>query len=103
MILKRQDLTNISQSFKGHGRRRRSTDRNSTEYTRFKENIAYSVIMPGEENSGPMSIKQSYEQCKNVVGVTGVLAALLALSTIIVSKNLVKNMFSFSIQNIDIF
>lgn len=80
----KQNLQTLFNQFKGHGRRRRSTDRNSTEYTRFKENIAYSVIMPGEENSHPMSIKQSYEQCKNVVGVTGVLAALLALSTIIV-------------------
>uniref|UniRef100_A0A336L5G1 CSON005194 protein n=1 Tax=Culicoides sonorensis TaxID=179676 RepID=A0A336L5G1_CULSO len=80
------DLYEPTGNNKRHGRRRRTADQNATDYTRFKENIAYSVIMPGENDSGPMSIKQSMEQCKNVVGISGVLAALLALSTIITCR-----------------
>lgn len=83
----------------GHGRRKRTpgllpgkndtmdandtNDANSTtEYTRFKENIEYTVIMPGEfdqlRGSDP-------DQCKNFVLISGLLAMLLAFSTILVT------------------
>jgi hypothetical protein len=62
-----------------------SQDRNATEFTRFKENIQYSVTMPGEFES-QMKYQDSTEQCKNFVLISGLLAALLALSTIIVRK-----------------
>lgn len=73
----------------GHGRRRRAipnaNDINATaiEYTKFKENIEYTVIMPGEYES--MRGMQDPDQCKNFVLISGLLAMLLALSTIIVS------------------
>ncbi|XP_058060491.1 uncharacterized protein LOC131211142 [Anopheles bellator] len=63
-------------------RRRESSPRNRTEYTKFKENIEYTVIMPGEYDDA-MRYQQSPEQCKNFVVISGLLAALLALSTII--------------------
>lgn len=69
----------------GHGRKRREIeDRNATEYTKFKENLEYTVIMPGEFNK-EMKFYDSAEQCKNFVMISGLLAGLLALSTIIVS------------------
>ena len=61
-------------------------DTNSTEYTRFKENIGYTVIMPGEDSSAT-GIRASVEQCKAVAGISGILAALLVVSTVIVSMN----------------
>uniref|UniRef100_A0A8W7JVG8 ZP domain-containing protein n=1 Tax=Anopheles albimanus TaxID=7167 RepID=A0A8W7JVG8_ANOAL len=66
------------------GRRRRDTEgaRNRTEYTKFKENIEYTVIMPGEYEDA-MRYQQAPEQCKNFVIISGLLAALLALSTVI--------------------
>ncbi|CAO1307459.1 unnamed protein product [Diamesa serratosioi] len=67
----------------GHGRKRREIeDRNATEYTKFKENLEYTVIMPGEFNKD-MKFYDSAEQCKNFVMISGLLAGLLALSTII--------------------
>ncbi|ETN57885.1 hypothetical protein AND_010537 [Anopheles darlingi] len=69
------------------GRRRRESEgatRNRTEYTKFKENIEYTVIMPGEYDDA-MRYQQAPEQCKNFVIISGLLAALLALSTVIVS------------------
>lgn len=74
----------------GHGRRKRTpgllpgkNDTNSsTEYTRFKENIEYTVIMPGEFDQ----LKGvDPDQCKNFVLISGLLAMLLAFSTILVS------------------
>ena len=68
------------------------TDRNTTEYTKFKENIEYTVIMPGEYD-GKVKYQDSTEQCKNFVLISGLLAALLALSTIIVSSIKLKAIF----------
>jgi hypothetical protein len=68
----------------GHGRRRRSADRNSTEYTKFKENLEYTVIMPGEYDN-TVKYDETMENCKSFVLISGLLAGLLALSTIIVS------------------
>ena len=78
--------------FIGHGRKRREIeDRNATEYTKFKENLEYTVIMPGEFNK-EMKFYDSAEQCKNFVMISGLLAGLLALSTLIVSiKNKLHN------------
>lgn len=56
----------------------------TTEYTKFKENIEYTVIMPGEYNSNGVPLDTS-DQCKNFVLISALLAILLALSTIIVS------------------
>lgn len=42
--------------------------------------------MPGEIDS-ELSISSTVEQCKGAVGVSGVLAALLVLSTILVSSS----------------
>jgi hypothetical protein len=72
--------------FSGHGRRRRAEDRNSTEYTKFKENLEYTVIMPGEYESA-VKFDDSVEGCKSFVMISGLLAGLLALSTIIVSSS----------------
>lgn len=72
--------------FVGLGRRRRDEQsRNRTEYTKFKENIEYTVIMPGEYDDA-LRYQQNPEQCKNFVVISGLLAALLALSTVIVSR-----------------
>lgn len=68
--------------FTGHGKRRRSiSDKNATEYTKFKENIEYTVIMPGEFESG----KTPDDQCRSFLFIAVLLGLLLALSTIIVS------------------
>lgn len=91
----------------GHGRRKRTpgllpgkNDTNSTtEYTRFKENIEYTVIMPGEFDQ-MKGIDP--DQCKNFVLISGLLAMLLAFSTILVSTmssidllHRFSNLFSF--------
>lgn len=72
----------------GHGkrRRRRSINENSTttDYTKFKENIEYTVIMPGEYSNNGVPLDTS-DQCKNFVLISALLSILLALSTIIVS------------------
>lgn len=70
----------------GHGRKRRAIehdDKNMTEYTKFKENLQYTVLMPGE--SSAIDLRDGSETCKNFVMITGLLAGLLALSTVIVS------------------
>ncbi|KAG5676081.1 hypothetical protein PVAND_005935 [Polypedilum vanderplanki] len=67
---------------KRHGRKRRTIDANSTDYTRFKENLQYTVLMPGEFTND-VRFNESSEQCHNFVVISGLLAGLLALSTII--------------------
>lgn len=81
----------------GHGRRRRHLADNSThghegeqeeitnstiDYTKFKENIEYSVLLPGEFDH--LKGFQDPDQCKNFVLISGLLALLLTLSTILV-------------------
>lgn len=87
----------------GHGRRRRSLAGNSTyehdhgpdhelehthihnstiDYTKFKENIEYSVLLPGEFDH--LKGFQDPDQCKNFVLISGLLALLLTMSTILV-------------------
>lgn len=66
----------------GHDRFRRAA-LNTTEFTKFKENIEYTVIMPGQYDD--LRYKEVPDQCKNFVMISGLLAGLLALSTIIVS------------------
>lgn len=81
----------------GHGRRRRSLAENSTEqhehehinnatidFTKFKENIEYSVLLPGEFDH--LKGFQDPDQCKNFVLISGLLALLLTLSTILVCE-----------------
>ncbi len=68
----------------GHGRRRRGLSNNSlTEYTKFKENIEYTVIMPGDYNNSDANS----EQCKHFVLIAMLLAVLLAFATILVRKS----------------
>lgn len=71
----------------GHGRKRRAIehDKNATEFTKFKENLQYTVLMPGELTND-VKYKDSGDQCRNFVMISGLLAGLLALSTIIVSR-----------------
>lgn len=81
---------NLSNNFPstGHGRKRRAIDHedhNATEYTKFKENLQYTVLMPGEM-SNEVKFRESSDQCRNFVMISGLLAGLLALSTIIVSQ-----------------
>lgn len=64
----------------GHDRFRRAA-LNTTEFTKFKENIEYTVIMPGQYDD--LRYKEVPDQCKNFVMISGLLAGLLALSTII--------------------
>lgn len=76
----------------GHGRKRKraidydsstfDNDSLKSEYTKFKENIEYTVILPGEYDENRL---QEQDQCKSFILISGLLAALLALSTIIVS------------------
>lgn len=82
----------------GHGRKRRAlldhqandnktTDSDSAmnsaiEFKKFKENIEYSVFLPGEFDSLKY---QDNDQCKNFILISGLLAMLLTLSTILVS------------------
>lgn len=72
----------------GHGRRRRRRhlaggDANATEYTKFKENIEYTVTVPGEYDE--LRFAES-DQCRHFVIISILLSALLALSTILVSS-----------------
>lgn len=92
----------------GHGRRRRSLADNSTnnhsehdhtnsslvDFTKFKENIEYSVLMPGEFDQ--LKGFQDPDQCKNFVLISGLLALLLTLSTILVWEHTIP--FEFTIQ-----
>lgn len=78
---------NQTSLFTGHGRKRRAIDhddKNATEFTKFKENLQYTVLMPGEL-SNEVRYRESGDQCRNFVMISGLLAGLLALSTIIVS------------------
>ncbi|XP_055851605.1 uncharacterized protein LOC129915923 [Episyrphus balteatus] len=62
----------------GHGRKRRALDyqsSNKTEFTRFKENIEYTVIMPGEIEMTP-----EQETCRNILVVAGFLGLLLSIA-----------------------
>lgn len=68
----------------GHGRRRRDLSNSSlTEFTKFKENIEYTVIMPGDYNSPDYNS----EQCKHFVLISILLAVLLAFSTVLVRSS----------------
>ncbi|XP_061378367.1 uncharacterized protein LOC116772726 isoform X2 [Danaus plexippus] len=69
----------------GHGRRRRSLPENETktisdsQYTRFKENLEYSVVMPGE-----LFHKKSLEAtCATSMMVAVALGALLFMSALL--------------------
>ncbi|XP_055682163.1 uncharacterized protein LOC129789391 isoform X2 [Lutzomyia longipalpis] len=65
----------------GHGRRRRAiADKNATEFTKFKENIEYTVIMPGDYET--LKSNQG-DQCRSFLFISALLSFLLALSTII--------------------
>lgn len=61
-----------------------------TEYTKFKENLQYTVLMPGE--SSAIDLREGSETCKSFVMITGLLAGLLALSTVIVSWSFALNL-----------
>ncbi|XP_058814573.1 uncharacterized protein LOC131678435 [Topomyia yanbarensis] len=66
----------------GHDRFRRSSGTlNTTEFTKFNENIEYTVLMPGQYDD--LRYQEVPDQCKNFVMISGLLAGLLALSTII--------------------
>lgn len=73
----------------GHGRRKRTprftsghhSENSSIEYTKFKENLEYTVLMPGEFDQ--MRYQDS-EQCKNFILISALLALLLTISTILV-------------------
>lgn len=73
----------------GHGRKRRhlaNSNENSTnavtEFAKFKENIEYSVILPGEYDQQKYN---EHDPCRNFMMISGLLALLLTLSTILVS------------------
>lgn len=61
-------------------------NRNTTEYTKFKENLQYTVLMPGELTND-IKYQQSLDHCRNFVVISALLGGLLALSTLIVSLN----------------
>ncbi|XP_055712270.1 uncharacterized protein LOC129807197 [Phlebotomus papatasi] len=66
----------------GHGRRRRAiADKNATDYTKFKENIEYTVIMPGDYET--LKSNQTSDQCRSFLLISALLSFLLALSTVI--------------------
>lgn len=91
----------------GHGKKRRALpeplgDDNKTinahnDYKRFKENIEYSVFLPGEFDQMKY---QDTEQCKNFILISGLLAMLLTLSTIL-SCALVSKIQNVSRKTID--
>lgn len=75
----------------GHGRRRRHmqastaptllnefASNNKTEYTRFKENIEYTVIMPGESEPKRRELIEN-PPCRGAIMVTGLLMLLLSI------------------------
>lgn len=85
----------------GHGRRRRAianhTDKNHTnsltDFTKFKENIEYSVMLPGDYDQMKY---QDDDQCKSFIMISGLLALLLTLSTILVSILVINKFADFS-------
>lgn len=86
----------------GHGRKRRAishqTNKNNTnsitDSTKFKENIEYSVMLPGEYDQMRY---QDPDQCKNFILISGLLALLLTLSTILVSFSHYSKSLSLSL------
>lgn len=101
----------------GHGRRRRNLADNSTyerenerghehdrvtnttiDFTKFKENIEYSVLLPGEFDH--LKGFQDPDQCKNFVLISGLLALLLTLSTILVCRLATKRPTHTKILNL---
>lgn len=84
----------------GHGRRRRAIADNNdtnhtnalTEFTKFKENIEYSVTLPGDYDQMKY---QDGDQCKNFILISGLLASLLTLSTLLVSVSQ-RKLFQYS-------
>lgn len=74
----------------GHGRRKKrhytSDDEhlsNTTdEYTRFKENIGYSVIIPGAYGDGEHG--RESEQCRNIILLSILLTVVVAICSILV-------------------
>lgn len=97
----------------GHGRRRRTLNfipnKNATasaiDYTKFKENIEYTVLLPGEFDH--LKGFQDPDQCKNFVLISGFLALLLTFSTILVitifmylERKKSKNQLSTNLHNI---
>lgn len=80
----------------GHGRRRRrrylAGNTNATEYTKFKENIEYTVTVPGEYDE--LKYAES-DQCRHFVIISILLSVLLALSTILVSSSVPNAVFFF--------
>lgn len=77
----------------GHGRKRRTianqTNQNHTngitEFANVKENIQYSVMLPGEYEHMRY---QDPDQCKNFILISSLLAALLTMSTLLVSQSI---------------
>lgn len=85
----------------GHGRRRRSISSSTntsanglTEYTKFKQNIEYTVIMPSEYDENRVL---DAGQCRQFANLSMALAVLLAFSTVIVRnrKWLLQDVFFF--------
>lgn len=78
----------------GHGRRRRhlsdetidSNNSSAIEFTKFKENIEYTVLLPGEFDH--LKGYNDADQCKNFILISGLLALLLTFSTILVRKQI---------------
>lgn len=71
----------------GHGRKRRhiehrSSTNNTDEFTRFKENIAYSVIIPGAYGDGEHG--RESDQCRNIIMLSILLTIVVAICSILV-------------------
>lgn len=75
--------------FIGTRRKRRhldgTTTNNSTadEYTRFKENIPYTVLVPGAYRSGDQNGADT-DQCRNIVFVSILLTVIVAFFAVVV-------------------
>lgn len=90
----------------GHGRKRRSitsstnTSTNTlTDYTKFKQNIEYTVIMPSEYDETRVL---DSGQCRQFANLSMALAVLLAFSTVIV-RNPALGMLTISVDFIFLF
>lgn len=70
----------------GHGRRKRRhlnhLANNTDEFTRFKENIAYSVIIPGSYGDGEHG--RESDQCRNIIMLSILLTVVVAICSILV-------------------
>lgn len=77
----------------GHGRRKRRNlnhiSNHTDEFTRFKENIAYSVIIPGAYGDGDHNSRES-DQCRNIIMLSILLTVVVAICSI-----LVRHLFYF--------